>query len=400
MQKPIYLDYNSTTPTDPRVVEAMLPYFLTEYGNPSNTLHPYGWAAQNAVTQASHQVAELIHCKPNEIIWNAGATEGNNSVIFGLIRHLKNESPNEPIHMITSNAEHWSVLNSMSSAQKYTGLDYSKAKINSEGIVTLEEIKKHIRPETRLISLIWVNNEIGSINPIQEIAEYCQQQNIYLHTDATQAIGKIPVNLKLTPIHFLTFSAHKFYGPKGVGCLYIRSQNPYIEIEPFIVGGGQQNNRRSGTLNVPGIVGTGVAAELCRLEFEKDYENAKKLQIVFWQKLKNELPDVQINGPKISEKNDIAYTGKRSVYNLSLQMPEMIDLLLPKLTQIAFSQGSACQTGEASISHVLKALGLSPLQAQCTIRLSIGRFTQQTEVEFALKIIILAFKPKFLTAKL
>ncbi len=388
MQKAIYLDYNSTSPIDPIVLDSMLPYLKEDFGNPSNTLHSYGWAAENAVTKASAQVASLLHCRPQEIIWNAGATEGNNSVVFGLIRKLKQQDSTSPIHLITSNAEHWSVLNSFAAAEKYEGVEVTYVPVNEEGVVTLSELKKHLRPHTKLISLIWINNEIGSINPIQEIAEFCQQHHIYFHTDATQAVGKVAINLQSTPIHFLTFSAHKFCGPKGVGVLIARSANP-VEIEPYIFGGGQQHNRRSGTLNVPAIVGAGKACELCQAKMQDDAESSRRMLKKFWMQLSEKLPGVKLNGPALEN---------RSPVNLSLLMPQMIDLVLPQLSRIAFSQGSACQSEETKSSHVLKAIRLTPVQAQCTMRLSIGRFTQQTDLDTALEVLLNAFKPN-VTAK-
>lgn len=378
--RPIYLDYNSTTPVDPRVLDCMLPFFKDEIGNPANTTHEFGWAANQAVNNACNQVASLLKCKPQEVVWNAGATEGNNSVVFGLIRKLRSENPNHPIHFITSNAEHWCVMNSFEAAEKFEKIQVTYVPVDSEGIVSLEEIKKHIRPETKLISLIWVNNEIGAINPIHEIASYCDENHIYFHSDATQAVGKIEVDLQKTPIHFLTFSAHKFYGPKGVGALVIRSGS---EIEPYIYGGGQQNNRRSGTMNVPGIVAAGKAAELCALEMKNESARTQLLLQNFWLRLKEAVPSAKLNGPSIE---------KRSPVNLNLWLPQMIDMVRPKLSQLAFSQGSACQTKEGKTSHVLKAIGLSPAQAYCTIRLSIGRFTTQDELETALKVIISTFK--------
>lgn len=388
MQKPIYLDYNSSSPVDPRVLDSMLPYLKEEYGNPSNTLHPYGWGAENAVRRAAEQVASLISCKPQEIVWTAGATEANTSVIFGLIRKLKSQNPNEPLHIVTSNAEHWSVLNTFEAVEKYEKVQATYVPVNREGVVTLEELKKHLRPETKLVSLIWVNNEIGSINPIEEVAEFCHQNQIYFHTDATQAIGKISVNLQKSPIHLLTFSTHKFCGPKGAGASIIRTG---LQIEPYIFGGGQQNDRRSGTLNVPGIVGTGRAAELCQQELEADSKRTLELLQNFWLQLKEKLPSVQMNGPDFS---------KRSPVNLSVVMPMMIDLVLPSLSSIAFSVGSACQSGEASTSHVLTAIGRSPAQAQCTMRLSIGRFTTQGDLDTALKVILNTFKDKIPTPQL
>lgn len=380
MQKPIYLDYNATTPTDPRVVEAMLPYFREEFGNPANTLNPYGWAAENAVKKASAQVAALIQCRPQDITWNAGATEGNNSTIFGLIRQLKKENPGAPIHFITSNAEHWSVLNSFKAAELYEKIETTYIPVSAEGVVTIEELKKHVRPETKLVSLIWVNNEIGAINPVHELAAYCQSQKIYFHTDATQAVGKIEVNLTDSSIHFLTFSAHKVYGPKGVGAMYTRTG---ATIEPFILGGGQQNNRRSGTLNVPAIVGAGIAAEICIKEMAEDSLRTKSLCKLLFETLQKSLPKIKINGPDFE---------KRSPMNLSLIMPQSIDLVLPSLSGIAFSQGSACHTNEVSSSHVLSAIGCSPSEASRTIRLSMGRWTKESEVIEAARLICTAFQ--------
>lgn len=378
--RPIYLDYNATSPVDPRVLDSMLPYLKEEFGNPSNTTHSLGWAANNAVHHASTQVASWLHCKTHEVIWNSGATEGNNSVVFGLIRKLKNESPDQPLHFITSNAEHSCVLHSFAAAEKYEKVQVTYVPVNAEGVITLEELKKHVRPETKFVSLIWVNNEIGSINPIHEIASYCHQNQIYFHSDATQAVGKIEVNLQKTPVHFLTFSAHKFSGPKGVGALVVRSG---FDIEPYISGGGQQNNRRSGTMNVPGIVGAGKAAELCANEMDADMARTHLLLQNFWLRLKEALPSVQLNGPSLE---------KRSPVNLSLLLPKMIDLVRPSLSSLAFSQGSACQAGEGSTSHVLNAIGLTPAQAHCTMRVSIGRFTTQDELEAALKVLISTFK--------
>ncbi|MBC7740726.1 MAG: cysteine desulfurase [Bdellovibrionaceae bacterium] len=388
MQKPIYLDYNATTPTDPRVVAAMLPYFTDHFGNPANTLNAYGWSAENAVKKAAEQVAHLIGCKPAELTWNAGATEGNNSVIFGLIRKLKKENQKEPIHLITSNAEHWSVLNSFKAAEEFENIETTYIPTNADGIVTAPELKKHVRPNTRLVSLIWVNNEIGSINPVEELAAFCQAQKIYFHTDATQAVGKIAVNLQNSNIHFLTFSAHKFYGPKGVGILYMRGHNPAVEIEPFILGGGQQNGRRSGTLNVPAIVGAGFAASICEKEMLEDSRRTSELCAKLFSKLGEKIPTLQLNGPPLNH---------RSPINLSLIMPVSIDLVLPALAGLAFSQGSACHTGETSSSHVLAAIGRTVSEAQRTIRLSLGRWTTPSEIDEAVRLIFNAFQP-FLTA--
>lgn len=395
MQKPTYLDYNSTTPLDPRVLKQMLPYFHEDFGNPANSLHSFGWSAENAVKKAAAQLAELIQCDPSEIVWNSGATEGNNSVIQGLLRQLEKESAPKanseslPIHIITSRAEHWSVLSPLERASEQKNITVTYLPINKQGCINLDDLKQAITPNTKLISLIWVNNETGAINPIEEVATLCQEKQIYLHSDGTQAVGKISVDLKKIPVHFLTFSAHKFYGPKGVGGLYIRSRNPHVEIEPLIVGGGQQHNRRSGTLNVPGIVGAGAAAELCRQELAQDSEHTRQLLNTFFSQLTAQGLKLEINGPNLTE--------TRSPITLSLVMPQMVDLALPQLSSLAFSQGSACQTSEATGSHVLTALGLSLEKMQRTIRFSIGRFTTLQDIEKAVQVVYKAFKPDITT---
>ncbi|MBC7464445.1 MAG: cysteine desulfurase [Bdellovibrio sp.] len=382
--KPIYLDYNATTPTDPAVIESMLPFLYENFGNPANILNQYGWTAENAVKEAAKNVADLIHCQPQELVWNAGATEGNNTVVFALIRKLKQLEPNEKIHFITSQAEHWSVINSFKAAEKFEGIELDLIPVNQDGIVTVQDLKKYIKPHTKLVSLMWVNNEIGSINPVKELAEFCQQNKIYFHTDATQALGKIDVDLQKTPVHFLTFSAHKFYGPKGVGCLFTRAM---IQLDPFLFGGGQQRNQRSGTLNVPSIVGTGTAAKIAKEKMHAEAKRTRELLKKLYTELKIELPDLKINGP------DLENTDLRSPVNLSLQFNKQADLVLPELSKIAFSLGSACSTAGTSSSHVLKAIGLTDKQAQSTIRLSIGRWTTESDIRQAAETLIKAFKP-------
>ncbi len=382
--KPIYLDYNATTPTDPQVVEAMLPYFTEDFGNPANSLNSYGWNAANAVKKSSETMAQLIGCKPHEIIWNAGATEGNNSVIFGLIHKLRNDNNSEKIHFLTSNAEHLSVINAMLAAKKFENIEVDFIPVNEIGIIDTIQLKKYIKPYTKLVSLMWVNNEIGAINPIQQLATFCQENKIYFHTDATQAVGKIEINLATTPVHFLTFSAHKFYGPKGVGCLYIRSNLPHVEIEPYLFGGGQQNNQRSGTLNVPAIVGTAKAAELCQKNLISESERTRRLIQILFAELQKNIPSVKLNGPGLDQ---------RSPINLNLTFPVSIDLVLPQLAKLAFSQGSACSTAGVSSSPVLKAIGLNLDQALRTMRFSVGRWTTENDISEAVKILTVAFKP-------
>lgn len=383
---PLYFDYNSTTPLDPRVLEAMLPYFTTHFGNPANQLHSYGWAASHAVEKASQQTATLINAaSAKEIVWNSGATEGNNSVFWGLTQKLKSDAPNEKIHFITSEIEHASVLKTFAHLQKHEGIEYSVLPVNSEGFVSLNDLKSACRPETKLVSIMWVNNEIGTIQPIHELAQFCNDNQIYFHTDATQAIGKVHIDLQKTPIHFLTASSHKMYGPKGIGFLYTRSLNPHVEIEHFLSGGGQQNNKRSGTMNVPSIVGAGFACEIAYKEMNSEIAISVNLQKLFLTELKSIFPDLILNGPSLE-------SGLRSPMNLSLTFPNKpIDLYLAKLSGLAFSQGSACSSGETSISPVLNAIGLNYSSAACTIRLSVGRLTTAEDIHAAVKIFKAAF---------
>ncbi len=381
--KPIFLDYNATTPVDPEVMKAMLPFFTETFGNPSNTLNPYGWAAENAVKFATDQVADLIHCKAHELTWNCGATEGNNAVVFGLIRKLRKINLDEKIHFLTSNAEHLSVINSFRAAKQFEKIEVDFIAVNSTGTVDVETLKKYIKPYTKLVSLMWINNEIGTINPIHELATFCQNNEIYFHTDATQALGKVEIDLQKTPIHFLTFSGHKFYGPKGVGCLYIRSSGPHIEIEPFLFGGGHQQGRRSGTLNVPAIVGTGKAANMLKHQWKQEMSRIESLSKKLYQQIQNTLPNVILNGPDL---------GLRAPNNLSLTFDTPIDVVLSDLQSLAFSQGSACSTTGVSSSHVLKAIGVDLTAAQRTMRLSLGRWTTEDEINLAAETLIKVFK--------
>lgn len=377
MQKPIYFDYNATTPTDPEVVKAMLPYMTETFGNSANTLHIYGQEAQKAVETATHRTAQFIHCQPSEIVWNSGSTEGNNTVLFGVVKKVASHTP---IHLITSETEHSSVLNTFKAIAEFSSVEVSFVKPNSQGEVLLSEIKKHITPHTKLISITWVNNEIGTINPILEMADFCQQENILFHTDATQALGKVPINLQTTPIDYLTFSSHKFYGPKGVGVLFQRSGH---ELPALIIGGGHQYGHRSGTLNTPGVVGTAKAIELLST-MEKENERLQNITDFIYSELKKAIPELKLNGTPIGE--------KRSAINLSLTFPTPIDHKLSQLQGIAFSQGAACKSGKTTASAILSAIGLTTYEASCTLRLSLGRWSTESEAKVAVETISKAFK--------
>ncbi|WP_041577203.1 cysteine desulfurase family protein [Bdellovibrio bacteriovorus] len=373
----IYLDYNATTPVDPRVYSTMEPYFKELYGNPASAGHHWGWIAENAISKARTQVANFIGCKGMEVTFTGGATESNNWVIFGLISKLREENPEGPIHFITSNVEHSSIMKGMAAAQKM-GVEVDFLPVNKFGVVELEAVKAAIKPHTKLMSFIWVNNEIGSINPIPEIAAVCKENKIYLHTDATQAVGKIPVNVTEMGIDLMSFSGHKIYGPKGVGALYIRGKDPKVQLNPLIYGGGQERGLRSGTVNVPAVVGFGTACELCQQNFAAEVQHMKDLRDFLWSELQQNIPGVKLNG----------HPTDRSPANLNITLPETkTEQILPRLQKLGVSTGSACGTGAMVVSHVLKGLGLSTDEVQCSLRLSLGRWTTQDELSRAAQIL-------------
>lgn len=383
----IYLDYNATTPVDPQVFQAMEPYFKEHFGNPASAGHHWGWVAENAVTKARAQVASLIGAKPLEITFTAGATESNNWVIFGLINKLREENPSEPIHFITSKVEHSSVMRAMEAARKM-GVEVDFLPVNSYGQVEIETIRKAIKPHTKLMSFIWVNNEIGTINPIPEIARLAKEHKIYLHTDATQAVGKIPVDATAMGVDLMSFSAHKIYGPKGIGALYIRSKDPKVQINPFIYGGGQERGLRSGTLNVPAIVGLGVAAEICQNHLAEEAARLLELRHLIWQKIQAAIPGVRLNG----------HPTERAPNNLNITLPgHKTEQLLPRLQKLGVSTGSACGTGTMVISHVLTGIGLSTDEVQCSLRLSLGRWTTREELLQAVEILKNALPAPFMS---
>jgi cysteine desulfurase len=375
--KPIYLDYNSTTPVDPQVFSALEPYFKTHFGNPSSFAHQWGWAAKKGVDKAREQVASLIGAKALEIAFTSGATESNNWVIFGLVEKLRTENPGEPIHILASHIEHSSVMNSLKEVQR-RGVEVDFVKTNKYGQLELETVAKALKPHTKLMSFIWVNNEVGTINPLKELAQLAKEKKIYIHSDATQALGKIPVNIQAVPVDFLSASAHKFYGPKGAGILYLRSAHPKVTLPPFIFGGGQEFGHRSGTHNVPAIVGLGAAAELCQKLLPEEMARTTELRNHLWAGIQKNIPGARLNG----------HPTERSPINLNVTFSgKNMEQLLPKLGRLGFSQGSACHTGSLEVSPVLKALGLSTEEAQGTLRMSLGRWTTMEDLDIALDIL-------------
>lgn len=376
----IYLDYNATTPLDPAVFEAMKPYFIERFGNAASGQHTWGWTAQAGVEKARGQIAKLINSKPGEIFFNSGATEGNNHALFGIVREYQIKK--EPVHLIVSTVEHSSVINTAKALQSMN-VEVDFVPVNNQGLVDPAAVEALIKPHTRLISLIWVNNEIGTINPIAEIAAIARKHKVYLHTDGTQAVGKIPVDVQKVPVDLMTFSGHKIYGPKGIGGLYIRSQDPHVKIEPLIYGGGHEKGLRSGTLNVPAIVGLGQAAEICMNLEATEPARLEKMRNQFVEDLMKNIPSVKLNGhPTLRAPNNMSltFTGRP------------IDACMGGLMKLGFSTGSACSAGKTAISHVLAGLGLSEADATCTVRLSLGRWTTAEDLTRALEILTKVFK--------
>ena len=374
VQQQIYLDYNATTPCDQRVLEKMLPYFTQVYGNPSNGLHIQGRQAARAVETAREHVAALIGAQPYEIFFTGGATESDNIATLGVARMARNGSRKR---IITSAVEHKAILLPCKRLQE-EGFEVIFLPVDSDGVVSIEAAKEMINEQTLLVSIQAANNEIGTIQPISEIARLAHQHGAYFHCDAAQAVGKIPVDVNEAGIHLLSVSAHKFYGPKGVGALYVRGGKKKIPIEPIILGGGQESGLRSGTSNVPSIVGIGEASRICLDAINAEYDRITSLRDHFETRLQKLIPSLQIN----------AANTKRLPNTSSLTFPgKDADALLLNLPQLMLGTGSACSSGAIEPSHVLQAIGLSREDASSTVRVSIGRFTTLDEIAIACQLI-------------
>lgn len=379
----IYLDYNATTPVDSRVLEAMLPFFSDTFGNPSSGMHMWGWKAQNAVAKSRESIAQFLNCSPQEIYFTSGASESNNWSFFGLFHKLLSEPSKEPIHFITSQAEHSSVIESMKALEKL-GIEVTYLPVNKYGQVEPANLKAALRPQTRLISLMWINNEVGSINNIQALGQIARENHIYFHSDATQAIGKVNIDLQNAPVDLLSFSGHKIYGPKGIGGLFIRNKDPRVSIQPLVFGGGQEKGLRSGTLNVPGIVGLGKAFSILSEEMQTENTRLVSLRNLLWNNLQEAVPGVILNG----------HPEERSANNLNFSNPTFkIEMALPKLQKLGFSTGSACGSGGVKVSHVLNAMGCSVDHIEKSMRLSLGRQTTPENISETVEILKKALNP-------
>lgn len=370
MQLPIYLDNNSTTKCDPRVFEAMTPFFIEDYGNAASKSHAYGWKTEEAVDYAREQIAKIIGANSKEIIFTSGATESNNLALKGVYEMYAAKGN----HFITVSTEHKAILDACKHLEKL-GAEVTYLPVAEDGLVTVDQIREAIKPNTVLVSVMYANNELGVIQPIREIGALCKEHGILFHTDATQAVGKIPVNVLEDNIDLLSFTAHKMYGPKGVGALYVRRKNPRVKVTSQIDGGGHERGMRSGTLNVPGIVGFGKACEIAAAEMEEDAERLCAMR----DRLENALLQIEeayVNG---NREHRLPHTT-----NISFKYVEGEGLMMG-VKDIAVSSGSACTSASLEPSYVLKNLGLDDELAHSSIRFGLGRFTTDEEIDFTIK---------------
>lgn len=366
MKTPVYLDYNATTPVDRRVLETMLPYFSEKFGNASSRTHSFGWIAEDAVQTARQQVANLINCLDQEIVFTSGATEAINLALKGVWDNYQIKGK----HIITVKTEHKAVLDTCSALEK-KGAEITYLDVDREGIIDLDGLKKALNAQTILVAIMYANNETGVLQPISEIANLVHANNSILFCDATQAVGKINIDVQDEHIDMMCLSAHKFYGPKGVGALFVRRKDPRVSLFPQIDGGGHERGLRSGTLNVTGIVGLGKASEVAKLEM---WENAAKISghRTGLEQLLCELPDVFINGStknRLYTTTNICFQGIRS------------EELIKRIPNIAVALGSACTSAIAGPSHVLKAMGLSNEDSYSSIRFSLGKDTTESDIK-------------------
>ncbi|KAL5511373.1 NFS1 [Sanghuangporus vaninii] len=368
--RPLYLDMQATTPVDPRVLDAMLPFFTDQYGNPHSRTHAYGWEAEKAVDSARKNVADLIGAEPKDIVFTSGATETNNMAIKGIARFYKDKKK----HIITTQTEHKCVLDSCRKLQE-EGFDVTYLPVQKNGLVNLDELEAAIRPDTSLVSIMTVNNEIGVIQPIKEIGAIVRKyRGVHFHTDAAQAVGKIPIDVNEMNVDLMSISGHKIYGPKGIGAAYVR-RRPRVRLEPIISGGGQERGLRSGTLATPLVVGLGEAARIAQQEMMRDHARISKLSQRLINGINKKVSHVIRNGDP---------NGFPGCVNLSFAYVEGESLLMA-LKDIALSSGSACTSASLEPSYVLRALGASEDLAHSSLRFGIGRFTTEAEIDYVIE---------------
>lgn len=380
LQLPVYLDNHATTRVDPRVVEAMLPYFTQAYGNAGSTSHSFGWEARDAVDRARESIAAAIGAGAKEILFTSGATESNNLAIRGVALRERRKGS----HLVSVETEHKAVLDPLVRLGR-RGYDVTLLKIEQTGspragLVDPQQVADAIRDDTALVSVMLANNEVGVIQPIAEIGRICKERGVLFHCDATQGVGKLPVNVDQLQVDLMSFTAHKMYGPKGVGALYVRRRQPSVRLEPQIDGGGQEGGMRSGTLNVPGIVGFARALELCLAELPRESARLAGLRDRLNAGLIAAIEDISLNGPAL-DLPELRLPG-----NLNVSFADVDgEALMMSMREVAVSSGSACTSANPEPSHVLRALGLSEDQTRASLRYGLGRFNTAEEVEFAIQ---------------
>lgn len=371
-RRPIYLDYAATTPVDPRVRDAMIPWLTERFGNPASRTHAYGWEAEKAVEEARSRVAELVGCEPRELVWTSGATEADNLAIKGVAEFYRDQGR----HLITLQTEHKAVLDSVK-ALEARGFTATYLPVQENGLVDLDELERALRPDTLLVSVALVNSEIGVIQPIEEIGALCRERGILFHVDAAQATGKVTIDLQKLDVSLMSFSAHKTYGPKGIGALYVR-RRPRVRLEAQMHGGGHERGFRSGTLPTHQIVGMGEAYRLARAEMSDELPRIRALRDRLLAALQ-ELPGIHVNG-------DLERRVPHNL-NVSVEGIEGDALLLSLGEELAVSAGSACTSASLEPSYVLRALGRSPELARSALRLTLGRFTTAEEIDTAIRLL-------------
>ena len=380
LRLPVYMDNHATTRVDPRVVESMLPYFGEKYGNAGSTSHPFGWEAKAAVDQARETIAAAIGATPREIVFTSGATESNNLAIRGIAQNSRRRGD----HFLSVATEHKAVLDPLAHLARggceITLLPVEQAGSPRAGLIAVEQFADGIRDDTALVSVMLANNEIGAIQPLAEIAAVCRERGVPLHCDATQAVGKIPVDVEQFGVDLMSFSAHKLYGPKGIGALYVRRRRPPVKLEPQIDGGGQEHGLRSGTLNVPGIVGFAKAVENAVADLPTEMPRLAGLRSRLYAGLCERLTDISLNGPSLE------LPGCRLPGNLNLSFAYVDgEALLLNMRDLAVSSGSACTSANPEPSHVLRALGVDDDLVRASLRFGLGRFNTAEEVDFAIE---------------
>ncbi len=376
MKFPIYMDNHSTTPMDPRVLEAMLPYFIEKFGNAASRNHQFGWEAEEAVEHARKQIARLIHCDAKEIVFTSGATESDNLALKGIVEMYKEKGD----HIITCSTEHRAILDTCKSLEK-RGIKVTYLQVEKDGRVNLDAVRNAITDKTILISIMLANNEIGTIHPIAEIGKIAKEKGILLHCDATQGVGKIPVDVEALKVDLMSFTSHKIYGPKGIGALYVRKKGPRVRLVPQMDGGGHERGMRSGTLPVPSIVGFGKACELCEQEMPTESARIAAMRDRLQAQIMKDLDECYLNG----------HQTERLPHNLNISFAYVEgEALLMGVKEIALSSGSACTSATLEPSYVLRALGVGSDLAHSSIRFGLGRFTTDEEVDYTAKRMVAA----------